>query len=124
MDRIIISLPEKVKRQEPFRGSCSIALDNEVPCRNVSARLECVITYPNPCVKNFGENWSQHFLIESGIQSGKLKRSSFDFEFALPEGAPPTYAGKRISCKWFVRVKVDVPMTFDISQSKEIRVER
>ena len=123
-DMITISVPERVKRGESFRGRCEIQLEKEVACREIVLYLECRMTYPNPCVSNFGESWTQEFRTTNGISAGMLRFSSFDFEFRIPENAPPTYAGKALSCRWFVKTKIDVPWAFDINAEKEVVVDR
>lgn len=121
---ITLSIPEKVKRGMPLKGRCEMHLDQEVACREIVIYLECRMEYPNPCTSDFGGGWTQEFKTAAGISGGRLRYSGFDFEFPIPEDAPPTYRGRNLTCKWFVKTKIDVPWAFDINQSKEVVVER
>lgn len=120
----MLTLPERVKRGEQLKGRCEINLGNEVSCREIVVSLECFVIYNNPCVSNFGEGWSQMFRTTAGLAGGKLRHSSFDFQFSIPPEAPPTYAGTRLSCRWQVKTKIDIPWAFDINQARDVVVER
>ncbi len=45
-----------------------------------------------------------------------------DFEFKIPENAPPTIEGAGAGLRWFVHAKLDIPMGRDKNARKELFV--
>ncbi len=121
---IEIKAPEKIKRGGVLEGTVIITLDKDVKFRDVIISFGNTITYPNPCKKNFsGRNlvsMSQQYL----DKGGRLLNATIPFKFSIPREAPPSYKGEYIENTWQVKVKIDIPLSFDIHVEKYVEVER
>jgi hypothetical protein len=120
---IDIQIPSKVRRGEPLKGNIAISLEKEVNCRNLFISFDNVLTYHNPCVRDFS-GWSiQNSRVSSG-KSERLCNAIIPVEFRIPENAPPSYVGKALNSRWMVKVKLDIPLAIDIHAEKIVEVER
>lgn len=121
---IEIKSPEKIKRGEVLEGTVIITLDKDVKFRDIMISFGNMITYPNPCKKNFS-TWnlisdSQKFLNKGAW----LRNAMIPFEFNVPKEAPPSYKGEYIESSWHVKVNIDIPLSFDIHAEKSVEVKR
>ena len=121
---IEIKAPEKIRRSEVLGGTVIISLDKDVKIRDVMISFVNMITYPNPCKKNFS-TWN---LISSSRtlpdKGRRLRSAMIPFEFDIPENAPPSYKGEYIGSAWQIKVKIDIPLSMDIHAEKSVVVER
>ena len=121
---IEIKSPGYIKRGEVLEGTIIITLDKDVKFRDIMISFVNTITYPNPCKKNFS-TWNlisdpQKFLNKSAW----LRNAMVPFEFNVPKEAPPSYKGEYIESSWQVKVKIDIPLSFDIHAEKSVEVMR
>ena len=83
-----------------------------------------MITYPNPCKKDFS-TWNlisdSKTILNKG---GRLRNAMIPFEFNVPKEAPPSYKGEYIESSWQVKVNIDIPLSFDIHTEKRVEVKR
>jgi len=119
-----IKAPGKIKRGEVLEGTLIITLDKDVKFRDIIISFGNMITYPNPCKKNFS-TWnlisgSQTFL----NKGGRLRNAMIPFKFSIPKETPPSYKGKYLESAWQLKVKIDIPLSFDINTEKSVEVER
>ncbi len=120
---IDIQTPEKIKRGEVLRGSAIIQLDKDVKIRDVIVSFENKLSYPNPCKKNLS-GWKLFNPQRFFYTGAKVRNVVIPFEFNIPKEVPPTYEGISLSSSWKVKVKVDIPLSFDIHSEKSVEVER
>ncbi len=119
---IEIQAPQKIKRDDILKGIAIIELDKEVNARKVSVSFDNVISYPNPCTKNFSK-WS----IANSRQlftTGKLRYTTIPFEFKIHKEVPPSYEGGSLTSSWKINVIIDIPMSRDIHAEMKVEVER
>lgn len=120
---IDIQIPSKVRRGEVLKGNVVISLEKEVNCRNLFISFDNILTYHNPCVRDFS-GWSiQNSQVFSSKGKG-LCNTIIPVEFRIPEKAPPSYAGRALNSRWLVTVKIDIPLSTDIHADKIVEVER
>ncbi len=120
---IDIQIPEKARRGEILKGKVVISLDREVNCRNLSVTFDNILTYHNPCVRDFS-GWSIMNSQAFSAKGERLRNAIIPVEFRIPENAPPCYAGKALNSRWQVRVKIDIPLSSDIHAEKIVEVDR
>jgi hypothetical protein len=119
-----IKAPEKIKKGGVLEGTVIIALDKDVKFRDVIVSFDNTITYPNPCKKNFS-GWNLVSTAQQYLDKGeKLLNVTIPFKFSIPREAPPSYKGEYIESTWQVKVKIDIPLSFDIHSEKYVEVER
>jgi hypothetical protein len=83
-----------------------------------------MITYPNPCKKNFS-GWNLVSRPQQYHNKGtRLRNAMIPFEFKIPKEAPPSYKGKYLESAWQVKVNIDKPLSFDIHTEKSVEVLR
>ena len=121
---IEIKAPGKIKRGEVLEGTVIITLDKDVKFRDINISFVNMITYPNPCKKNFS-GWN----LASGSQQylnkgGRLRNAMIPFEFSIPKEAPPSYQGEYLKSIWEVKLNIDIPLSFDIHAEKSVEVLR
>ncbi|MBU4220188.1 MAG: hypothetical protein KKA10_00970 [Euryarchaeota archaeon] len=120
---IDIKVPEKVGRGEVLKGNVVISLGKEVNCRNLFISLDNVLTYKNPCVREFS-GWSIQNSRVYSSKSERLCNAIIPVEFMIPENAPPGFSGRALNSRWLVKVKIDIPLSTDIHAEKIVEVER
>ena len=119
-----IKAPEKIKKGGVLEGTVIIALEKEVKFRDVIISFGNTITYPNPCKKNFS-GWNLVSTSQPNLEKGgMLLNAAIPFKFSIPKEAPPSYKGDNIESTWQVKVKIDIPLAFDIHAEKYVEVER
>lgn len=64
---------------------------------------------------------TSHQYLDKG---GGLLNATIPFKFSIPKEVPPSYKGKCIESAWQVKVKIDIPLSFDIHAEKFVEVER
>ncbi|MDP3103238.1 MAG: hypothetical protein Q8M95_01355, partial [Candidatus Methanoperedens sp.] len=114
---------EKVGRGEVLKGNVVISLGKEVNCRNLFISLDNVLTYKNPCVREFS-GWSIQNSRVYSSKSERLCNAIIPVEFMIPENAPPGFSGRALNSRWLVKVKIDIPLSTDIHAEKIVEVER
>jgi hypothetical protein len=93
-------------------------------CSSDLISFDNIITYPNPCRKNFS-GWNLLSMSQQYLdKGGRLRNAMIPFEFSIPGEAPPSYKGEYIESTWQVNVKIDIPLSFDIHAGKYVEVQR
>lgn len=121
---IEIKAPRKIKRGEVLEGTVIITLDKDVKFRDINISFVNMITYPNPCKKNFS-CWNLASGSQQYLNKGtRLRNAMIPFEFSIPKEAPPSYKGEYLKSIWEVKVNIDIPLSFDIHAEKSVEVLR
>lgn len=117
---IEIKSPDKIKRGEVLEGTIIITLDKDVKFRDIMISFVNIISYPNPCKKNFS-TWNLISDHKTFLNKGaRLRNAMIPFEFNVPKVAPPSYKGEYIESSWKVKVNIDIPLSFDIHAEKSV----
>ena len=121
---IEIKAPGKIKRGEVLEGIVIITLDKDVKFRDVIISFVNMITYPNPCKKNFS-SWTLASGSQQYLNKGtRLRNAMIPFKFSIPKEAPPSYKGEYLESIWQVKINIDIPLSFDIHVEKSVEVLR
>jgi hypothetical protein len=120
----LLEIRALIKKGGVLEGTVIIALDKDVKFRDVTVSFGNTITYPNPCKKNFS-GWNLVSMSQPTLdKGGRLQNVTIPFKFSIPREAPPSYKGEYIESTWQVKVKIDIPLSFDIHAEKYVEVER
>jgi hypothetical protein len=126
---IEIKVPQRAARGSPVSGSYSITGAESELLRSKGeavAEITCSISHVAYGEQQLagdpaGASFELKTLHKESRRFGKAPSGSFSF--TLPAELPATYNGKLINAKWFVKVKIDVPLAFDKNASQELVVE-
>ena len=119
--------PPRLGPGQTLRGRIEFTPKRKSKINGVTSTVKC----EEVCVSGSGSNRTthRHQLVEKTIelqeacQLRRREKQTFDFEYTLPDDAPPSLDLKDNDLKWQVELRIDIPAWPDYAKTIDVIVE-